>query len=163
VRPARFPEFAADLIRQSGGHMVKDVATLQDAGFTTAPYGLVITFPTGATAVVHTVGASETKEDQVIEGDAPVDPLPFPEGLGAEGKFKLSDVEAWLAAVLTSGGSREISGVDAWSTQKDGRPEHAGVTVQFHGGSRVYAAVAHLVGPGQSTDRQQWYSPAMEV
>ncbi|WP_044368196.1 hypothetical protein [Streptomyces natalensis] len=168
MRPTRFPTYLADVIRQSPGPMVKDVRTFQESGFTKVPYGLIVTFATGAEAYIHAVGASETKDnfdkpEQIVEGEAAIEPWPYPEGLGASGKIKLADVEAWLAAVFTSSGSREISRIEAWSQREDGRPDHAGVTAYFHSGARIFAAVAHLVGPGQSTDRQQWYEPSQEV
>lgn len=47
--------------------------------------------------------------------------------------------------------------------QEGGQPEHVGVTVQFHDGSTIFAAVAHLLGPGVEADRQQRYRPPLPL
>ncbi|MGW1077110.1 hypothetical protein [Streptomyces sp. NPDC002537] len=168
MRIDRFESFAVDLINQSSSPAVKNVSTARDAGFTKVPYGLVVEFTSGASAYVHLVmvlppGQKLDQDEQVVEGEEPIVPLPSPDGFGSGSKIKLVDFEAWFVALLASSGSREISGLEAWTRREGGNPGRAGATVRFHSGGIIYAAVAHLLHPGASADDQNWYEPLQEA
>ncbi|RLV01248.1 hypothetical protein CTZ27_12040 [Streptomyces griseocarneus] len=159
----RFQRFAIDLIKNGNNPQVAGVSEWLDKRSENELSGFVVEFTTGATAHFHTPmmlapGAKHEGSEEIVEGE-PVAPVAFPDSLGAGGKIKLADVEQWFIALLASSGNREISDLEAWSQREDARPRHAGVTVSFHSGGKVFAAVAYLLRPGMSTDEQTYYEP----
>jgi hypothetical protein len=167
VRVTGFQRFAMDLIENSGHPAVKSVSEWPDPRPENELSGFIVEFTTGATAHFHTPGQlapgeRHDSEPAVVEGE-PIALLPFPEGLGAGGKIKLVDVEQWFAALLASSGSREISGLEAWSQREDAGPRSSGVTVSFHSGAKIFAGVVYLLRPGQSTGQQTNREPLEEV
>ncbi|MFJ2216755.1 hypothetical protein ACIQVO_35750 [Streptomyces sp. NPDC101062] len=129
MRPARFQDFALDLIKNSAG--ATRVQTLAEAGDTQHPYGLAITTSGGETRwqIIGQLGAGEKHDDP----DTPVNDTVFqatwPEP--TEG-----DHEGWLASCLARAECPEIKAIVRWST-RDGDTKH-GLTVDFHNGARAF-------------------------
>ncbi|GGM88887.1 hypothetical protein GCM10010106_40240 [Thermopolyspora flexuosa] len=150
MRAARFEQYLRDLLLGSANPAIKDVVTFADAGHKASPYGLQVTFTTGARILLQIVrtsaqgGESADKPEVVKTGDAPA-PVPDP-GFGLENdRVNVRAFEAWLAALVTNGGNPEVQEVRTFH----GKTHRYGVEVAFHSGARAFVYFAHTLGPGQ--------------
>lgn len=129
MRPTRFHQYVHELAKQSPA--AGSVRTLAEAGDTQHPSGLVVTLE-GREARWQFV-AQSAPGDKYSETEVPVegDPMAPLEVQGSP--------EAWLAALLSSSGHREIADIDRWSEREDPNTRRDGLTVIFHSGAKIYA------------------------
>jgi hypothetical protein len=153
MRPARFETTLKDLLQQAGGP-VKDVTTVADAGYDRHPYGLVVTYATGARVVLQFVQTSAPGDDfsqpeQIIESGTAPTPTPMPDDLFDGGRLQLGAVDRHLAALVTSSGSREVRGAEAFSTRASKGAIEYGVKIEFHDESTIYVYVVSALPQGR--------------
>lgn len=129
MRPARFQDFALDLVKNTSG--VTRVQTLEEAGDTNHPSGLAIT--TGAGEVRWQIIGQLATGEKHSDPDTPVDGDPFREWTEPEA----GDHEGWLAMVLARAESPEIQDIVRWST-RPGEKDKPGLTIFFHNGARAF-------------------------
>ncbi|MFO7251837.1 MAG: hypothetical protein DIU60_013895 [Actinomycetes bacterium] len=150
MRAARFEQYLRDLLSGSANPAIKDVVTFADAGHKASPFGLVVTFTTGARIYLQIVrtsaqgGESADKPEVVKTGDV-LAPVPDPGFALESDRVNVRAFEAWLAALVTNSGSEEIQGVRTFS----GKTHRFGVEVSFYNGARAFVYFAHTLGPGQ--------------
>ena len=140
MRPARFESFLRDLFRDVAGQ-VEQVCTVQEAGVARHPYGLVVTYSTGARVLLQIVGTTAPGDDlsapeQAVEGDAPAGELPVP-AVVDRGRVLLERVEAQVAGLVVNSGSREVAGVEVFSRRKQPGAVRFGARFDFHSGAVV--------------------------
>ncbi|WFB09390.1 hypothetical protein LRS74_21845 [Streptomyces sp. LX-29] len=139
MRPSRFEEHALDLVKNAAG--VSGVSRLREAGDDKHPFGLAMTHAGGEARwqfiAESSPGDDYSETEAPVEGE-PMAPVPVPE-VGA--RLGPVEAEAWFAALLASGGSREISSIEQWSGRANPRPGHHGLTVRCHSGARIYVRV----------------------
>ncbi|WP_062206811.1 hypothetical protein [Streptomyces sp. NBRC 109706] len=152
MRPARFQEFAGDSYAAAGA--VQEVESWSEG--TARPFGLVVTFASGA-RLWQAVTAQAAPGEESVERAAP-EPVPLPE-LGA-GRLRLPEVERYLVAVLANAGCAEIARVWGY-TDREPPASTPGLGVEFHSGARVFAPFVHAAGRGQQ--RGDAYELAAEV
>lgn len=152
MRPARFESILHDLLHQDA--QVKDVQTVRDAGYARHPYGLVVTYSTGARALLQIVttaaeGDSYAQPEQVIEGEHAPAPVPVPEVFDG-GKVRLDRADKHLAALVLGSGSREVAAVEVFSDRETPGAVRYGLKATFHDTSRVYVYVVHALPAGRT-------------
>ncbi|WP_275558544.1 hypothetical protein [Streptomyces sp. 5-6(2022)] len=126
----RFEEFAVELARQdpAAGKAMK----IKEAGESKYPYGLSVVLQ-GREARFQFI-AQSAAGDRFDQPETPVEGEPVPlDERRAEGP------EGWLAGLLASSGSREISGIEQWSLREDPADRRHGLTVEFFSGAKIYA------------------------
>src|SRR5690606_32717210 len=139
MRAARFEQYLRDLLSGSANPAIKDVVTFADAGHKASPFGLVVTFTTGARIYLQIVrtsaqgGESADKPEVVKTGDV-LAPVPDPGFALESDRVNVRAFEAWLAALVTNSGSEEIQGVRTFS----GKTHRFGVEVSFYNGARAF-------------------------
>ena len=155
MRPARFESFLSDLFRQASGQ-VTEVQTVKEAGYDRCPYGLVVTYATGARVLLQIVGTTAPGDDlstpeQIVEGEAPPDELPVPEPVDG-GRVRLDRVDGHLAALVANSGNREVADVEVFSQRAQPGAVRYGARFAFHSGATVYVYVVHALPAG----RRDW-------
>lgn len=153
MRPARFETALKDLLQQAGGP-VQDVTTVAEAGYDRHPYGLAVTYATGARVLLQVVATSAAGDDyarpeQIIEGDAVPVPTPMPDDLFDNGRLQLRAVDRHLAALVTASGSREVHSAEAFSTRDRKGAVEYGLKIDFHDGSVIYVYVVSALPQGR--------------
>lgn len=163
MRPARFQTWLLDLLEKQP--QVTAVQTVEESGYSRHPYGLVVTYATGARVLLQIIattapGDSLGKPEQVMEGDAPAE-QPVPE-LVDGGRVRLDRVDQHLAALVANSGSREVASVEAFSRRAQPGAVKYGACVAFHDGSTVYLYVVHALpaGRGEWPARREFDVPA---
>ncbi|MFH8369212.1 hypothetical protein [Streptomyces sp. NPDC018031] len=154
MRPARFEQILKSLLEQGGA--AKGVETVKEAGHDRHPYGLVVTFPTGARALLQIVvtsadGDKFDQPEQIIEGDAPnpVEPVEPFDG----GRVKLDLVDRHIAALVLNSGSKEVASAEAFSTREKPGAVRYGVKIAYHDTSRIYVYVVQALPAGRDWTR----------
>lgn len=152
MRPARFEHSCATcsvtwLARSSR------CAPSRKRGVARHPYGLVVTYSTGARVLLQIVGTTAPGDDlsapeQAVEGDAPAGELPVP-AVVDRGRVLLERVEAQVAELVVNSGSREVAGVEVFSRREQTGAVRFGARFDFHSGAVVYVYVVHALPPGR--------------
>ena len=138
--------YLTDLLRRAaeadGGVTVE---TFAEIGFTTKPSGVRLTLSTGATTYVQFVGTYSTSV-AAPEGE-PLPPVDVPGLTATDGRVAVRDVEAWIAAVITNGGSRWVGAVAGYSTipGRSAGTQPYGVRVALYDGSTVQGLFVHTL------------------
>lgn len=135
MRPARFQDLVLDLAKNTPGTV--RVQSMDEAGETRYPYGLIITTASGE-ARWQIIGQLADGEKHT-QADTPVEYDPLPAGPEPQPG---DNPEAWLAAVISRSESREIASVTRWSTREGERPDNYGLTVVFHNGAKAFVRKA---------------------
>ncbi|WP_181790326.1 hypothetical protein [Streptomyces phytophilus] len=154
MRPARFETTLKTLLQQAGGP-VQDVRTVSEAGYDRHPYGLVVTYATGARVVLQFVQTSApgdsdfSKPEQIIEGDSAPTPMPMPDDLIDGGRLQLRAVDRHLAALVTASGSREVRSAEAFSTRDSKGAIEYGLKIEYHDDSTIYVYVVDALPQGR--------------
>ncbi len=130
MRPDSFVPFVIDCVKNTPG--VARVQTLAEAGVNKYPFGFAVT-----------VGSNEVQwqvTGQLADGEKHDTPTAEVEGTPAAwtDTTVTDGGEEWLAAVLGRAESPAIASIERWSTRDRSRPDHVGVTVSFHNGSRAF-------------------------
>lgn len=164
MRPARFETTLKTLLQQAGGP-VQDVKTVAEAGYDGHPYGLIVTYTTGARVVLQFVQTSAPGDDfsqpeQIIEGDTPPIPTPMPDDLFDGGRLQLAAVDRHLAALVTSSGSREVQSAEAFSTRGTKGAIEYGAKIVHHDGSVIYVYVVMALPQGREPAGREFQVPA---
>ncbi|MFE4057449.1 hypothetical protein ACFXP3_14320 [Streptomyces sp. NPDC059096] len=130
MRPARFQEFALDLIKNSAD--VTRVQTLAETGDSEHPFGLAITTSSGESRwqIIGQLADGEKHDDPDTPVADGVFQAPWPESAAG-------DHEGWLATALVRAESPEIKEIVRWSTRPDDATKH-GMTVHFHNGAKAF-------------------------
>ncbi|MFI6702569.1 hypothetical protein ACIBJC_27105 [Streptomyces sp. NPDC050509] len=130
MRPARFQDFALDLIKNSSG--VTRVQTLAGTGDTQHPYGLAVTASSGETRwqIIGQLADGEKHDDPDTPVASDVFQATWPEP-------QPGDDEGRLAACLAGAESPEVKEIARWSTRPDDATQH-GLTVRFHNGAKAF-------------------------
>ncbi|MGW7350307.1 hypothetical protein [Streptomyces sp. NPDC054784] len=164
MRPARFETWLRDLLQTSGAE-VKSVATVKEEGYTRHPYGLVVTYRTGARVVLQMVGVAPDDGDDyskpeapAAEGEPPAE-RQVPE-LFDSGKVQLAAVDQHLAAVVCNSRSAEVSGVDVYSERETPGAVTYGLTARFHDTSKIFVYVVEAEPSGRELSGQPFNVPA---
>jgi hypothetical protein len=152
MRPARFEGILKELLQQSGGQ-VKQVETVREAGYDRHPYGLVVTYRTGARALLQIVVTSAeadkfSEPEQIVEGGTPPAPVEVPD-LFDGGKVRLANVDRHLTALVLNSGSREVVSAEAFSARETPSSVRYGAKITFHDTSRIYVYVVHALPAGR--------------
>lgn len=155
MRPMRFEPFLRDLLMQDG--QVKDVQTVSDASYTRHPYGLIVTYQTGARALLQIVatgrpGDKYDETEDIVHGDAP-EPVAVPDVIDG-GKVQMASADRHILALILNSGNAEISRGEAYSTREGASTVPYGATIDFHDTSRIYVYVVQALPAG----RDQWPS-----
>lgn len=140
MRPARFQSFAVDTLRQAAHPLVKEVATLSEAGDSKHPFGVAVQLASGGELRWQVIGES-APGDKYDQPEVPVEgesPMALIDGGDLPAKADKAAGEAWLAGLLSSAGSRELATIEQWSRRDDAKPGHHGLTVRCHSGAKVY-------------------------
>ncbi|MEV5138457.1 hypothetical protein AB0K71_05865 [Streptomyces syringium] len=154
MRPERFMEFAVKALGQAPD--VRTVEPWQDEK--TRPFGLQITFTTGAqiwSAITYTAAPGERADEAEVpvEGEPPAE-VPFPD-LIQGGKILVKGAELYLAAALLNSGNAEIAEAYAYS-HGESPNKNPGWGVKFHNGSRIHQVFEYALRagdrPGQPFD-----------
>lgn len=157
MRPQRFEDLLKNLLQQAGGQ-VKDVATVKEAGYDRHPYGLSVTYTTGARVLLQFVGTlpdgdKHTTPEQIVEGEQALPEVPVPDVFEG-GKVQLGLVDQHLAALLANSGNREIASVTPYTAEPDDHTAvRYGLRVIFHDGSRIQVYVVHALPAGREWPR----------
>jgi len=118
---------------------------------TTRPYGVQVTFVTGAEMWCGVVAAAPPGgySDKPTT-DVPRAEQPVPELLQG-GKITPLTAEAYIAATLNNAGNSEIKRVYAYSAgaTPTSPTAHPGVGLEFHDGGRGFLPFIHTARPGQ--------------
>ncbi|WP_263170713.1 hypothetical protein [Streptomyces sp. SCSIO ZS0520] len=152
MRPQRFEKFLRSLLEQDGN--VKEVQTAAESGHTKHPYGLAVTYRTGARVLLVWMataapGDNYEGEEAIVEGDPSPPPAPMPDDLLDGGKVKLAAVDKHMAALILGAGNQEIAAADIYSTREKRGAIPYGVTLDFHDTSRLYLYVIHALPQGR--------------
>ncbi|MFC0602023.1 hypothetical protein [Streptomyces palmae] len=150
MRPARFEQFLKSLLEQAG--VAKEVQTAREVGDDRHPYGLAVTYSTGARVLLQIVATSAEGDkfdqtEQIIEGDAPA-PVEAPEPFDG-GQVRLELVDQHIAALVLNSGNREVASAEAFSTREAPGAVHYGVKIIYHDTSRVYVYVVKALPAGR--------------
>ncbi|MEU6342236.1 hypothetical protein ABZ883_14990 [Streptomyces sp. NPDC046977] len=155
MRPQRFEDTLKALLQQSGGQ-VKKVAPARDAGWDRNPFGLAVTYQTGARVLLQIIATSadgekyDQPEGAPAEGETALAPVPVPDVFDS-GKVQLGLVDQHLAALLVNSGSRELARVEAYSSEPEAHNAiKYGVRATYHDGSRINVYVVHALPAGRS-------------
>ncbi|WP_059005875.1 hypothetical protein [Streptomyces specialis] len=157
MRPRRFQQYALDAYRAAG------LAAEEWSEKTKRPFGIKVRLASGA-ELWHAIttqpreGDRHDEPEQPVEKQAP-DPLPVPD-LGT-GRIKVTDLEPYLAALLTNAGSPEIVRCRGYSDGREQSPTVPGVRVDFWSGARAFLPFVNVARSGQS--RGQDYDLPREI
>lgn len=151
MRPERFETLLKSLLEEAGA-AVQAVETVRDAGYTRHPYGLIVTYRTGARVLLQIVQTSPRVEDftqpeQIIEGDTAPEHVTVPDVFN-QGKVSMQLVDQHLRAVVLNSGSREIADGEAFSTRKTPGAVRYGAKFTFHDESTIYVYVVNAFEAG---------------
>ncbi|MFD8075786.1 hypothetical protein ACFV3E_24415 [Streptomyces sp. NPDC059718] len=155
MRPQRFEEILQGLLKQAGGQ-VKDVVTVREAGYDKHPYGLSVTYASGARVLLQVIsvladGDKHARPEQIIEGENALEPVPVPDVFEG-GKLQLAKVDQHLAALLINSGSREIASVTPYTDEPDDHTAvRYGLRVAYHDTSRIHVYVVHALSAGRDS------------
>lgn len=111
---------------------VTRVQTLAEAGDTKHPFGFVVTIGSSETGWQVTGQLAEGAKHDTPTAEIDGAPAPWKDTTVTDGG------EEWLAAAIGRAESPTIADIKRWSTREGVRPGHAGVTVTFHNGERVF-------------------------
>ena len=106
MRPQRFEDTLRALLQQSGGQ-VKEVVPAKEAGWDRNPFGLAVTYQTGARVLLQIIATSadgekyDQPEGAPVEGETALAPVPVPDVFDG-GKLQLARVDQHLAALLAN-------------------------------------------------------------
>jgi hypothetical protein len=137
MRPARFQEFALDVVKNAPG--AGEALTLKEAGESKYPYGLAVHL-NGSQIKFQFVAQSAPGdryegEERVVEGEPPE-----PVGVSLpQGRVTPEAAEGWLTSVFASARCTELERVERWSTRPSGGAP--GLTAHFHSGARMFVRV----------------------
>lgn len=149
VRPARFVQHLADLVRADP--QATAAWTFAECGYTQTAYGLVLGLPTRALVywqVVGALGPGERFEDpeQPARGVPP--PSMSMPALPQASMIPMVTVERYVGALLTGAQDKETSAVSLYADRPVGRGVPYGLNVRFHNGARIFLYARHCVPAG---------------
>lgn len=154
MRPERFEHILKTLLEHGGA--VKEVQTVKEAGYDRRPYGLIVTYPTGARVLLQIVvtsadGDKFDQPEQIIEGDAPT-PVEAVEPFDG-GRVKLDLVDRHIAALILNSGSREVVSAEAFSARESTGAVRYGAKISYYDKSRIYVYVVQALPAGRDFER----------
>lgn len=165
MRPSRFEAFIGHHF-QEAGPVVSSVRRVADVPFDAGhPFGHVVVFPDGGAVQLQYTGQQAagddySREERPVLTDAPMAAVPAV-ALPA-GRIPTETVEAWIAALLINGGSREVTSVERYSPQGAGQANPYGMTIGFRSGATIYLSIVRA-GALESLGRQKRFEPAKQV
>jgi hypothetical protein len=150
MRIQRFVNFLQELLARSPE--VESVTSLAEAGITDKPIGLVVTFPGRQSVFLQMTSGSPpggerpNEPERIVEGDVlpPVEVPSLPRD-----RIPTRLIEAWLRAIILSGGSPEIAGIRSYSLGEGASNYHkVGLTIDMYSGRGVAIYFLYTVRPG---------------
>jgi hypothetical protein len=161
VRVERFGEWITGLARSNAGQV--QVQTWDESGITQQPgwehtAGLTLTSPAGGTIDIQWVhgragGDRRDEAEKIVEGEPPAPVEPVVLAPAPDGRISAEQVEAWLAALITNSGSREVAKVTRYSHRRADPNAPAahkyGITVDWHSRNSVYGGVVYMLRQGE--------------
>jgi hypothetical protein len=150
MRTRRFETHLRDLLTASGNPAIKDVRTFSEVGYTELPYGLQVSFVTGASILLQIVrtsppgGDNSEQAEKIVEG-SPLPPVEEPPFAVSDDRIDVKSFETWLAARITNSGSPEIQAVGSFH----GKSHRFGIDITFYNGGHAYTYFPFTLRPGQ--------------
>lgn len=151
MRPPRLQEHLSYLV--NADPQPTSARLLGHCGYTTVPYGIVLTLPTGALVYFQCAGTAWAGDDYSkpdrIEYGTPPPLISMPTLPTGSALTPLVQVERYLGALLTGAACGEVATVALYADRPRLGAVPYGLNVSFHNGARGFVYARHCVPAGR--------------